>query len=387
MLPIVSLTLLLVLGTGQTGEQPSYAREGDRVEQTFRAHRDRLNAFFTVLRSMIDQQPPSAAAALPRLQPQDAPPLVTTARYGYGVLPRIVDTPPAANPPVSVFNYSWPITDGYIVGESIRLNQAEADLRNVPNVAADAKTELIANLILEYRKLLANQRTIDQYIQYNHFWQNAIAQDRGRFDELTKVYELMKSDEPDVARAIREVLGKPDAPAFIRIDRSEPAYVVVHVPVYTDVEDDDFLAKVKSVIEESWQAADGDVAYRLEMNIRKTPPAAERGERIDVRSHAARFPEDGAVLTTGAQTHHSLVGRYIALAPGDLSTRTLAHEFGHILGFRDGYIRGYRDLGERGFEILELTSAFDDIMSAPRDGHVQAAHFKLLLETVAAQRQ
>jgi hypothetical protein len=109
---------------------------------------------------------------------------------------------------------------------------------------------------------------------------------------------------------------------------------------------------------------------------------AERGERVDVRAIASRFPGDGAVLTTGAQTTHSLVGRYIALAPGDLSTRTLAHEFGHVLGFHDGYIRGYRDLGEQGFEIMELTSAFDDIMSAPREGHVQAAHFKLLMDAL-----
>ena len=62
--------------------------------------------------------------------------------------------------------------------------------------------------------------------------------------------------------------------------------------------------------------------------------------------------------------------------------RVVVHEFGHVLGFRDGYLRGYRDLGERGFEILELTSAFDDIMSAPREGHVQAAHFKLMMENV-----
>src|SRR5215475_6718023 len=87
-------------------------------------------------------------------------------------------------------------------------------------------------------------------------------------------------------------------------------------------------------------------------------------------------------LAACARTTHSLVGRYVALAPGDVSTRTLAHEFGHVLGFRDGYVRGYRDLGERGFEILELTSAFDDIMSAPREGHVQPAHFKLLVETL-----
>ena len=74
------------------------------------------------------------------------------------------------------------------------------------------------------------------------------------------------------------------------------------------------------------------------------------------------------------------MGRYVALGPGDVSKRTLAHEFGHVLGFRDGYIRGYRDLAERGFEIIELTSVFDDIMSAPREGRVQPAHFQLILD-------
>ena len=155
--------------------------------------------------------------------------------------------------------------------------------------------------------------------------------------------------------------------------------MIVLVPVYTDIQDDEFLAQAKSAIEELWQVRDGDLTYLLALEIRKVPPVAERGERIDVRAHAGRLPEDGAVFTTGAQATHSLVGRYVALAPGDLPRRTLAHEFGHVLGFRDGYIRGYRDLGERGFEILELTSVFDDIMSAPREGRVQAAHFRLIL--------
>jgi len=296
------------------------------------------------------------------------------------MLPRIVDTPVPASPPVSVFNYSWPITDGYIAGEKIKLDQADASLRNLSNVSTEEKGTAIRNLILEYRKLLANQRTIDQYLQYNQFWQRAIAQDRARFDQLTKVYDLLKSDEANTARAIREVLGKPDVPAFIKIDRSMPDSVIVRVPVYTDIVDEEFLAKAKSAIEQIWQVQDGDVKYLLEIEFREVPPTVEQGTRIDVRAHATRFPEDGAVLTTGAQATHSLVGRYVALAPGDLSTRTLAHEFGHILGFRDGYIRGYRDLGDRGFEILELTSVFDDIMSAPREGHVQVEHFKLLVE-------
>jgi hypothetical protein len=376
---ITAFALLLVLWTGQSDDRPPYVREGDRVEQEFLAYRERLGAFFTVLRGMIDQQPPGTAAALPELQQQDAPPAVSS-RYGFGMLPRIVDTPVPASPPVSVFNYSWPITDGYIAGEKIKLDQADASLRNLSNVSTEEKGTAIRNLILEYRKLLANQRTIDQYLQYNQFWQRAIAQDRPRFDQLTKVYELLKSDEANTARAIREVLGKPDVPAFIKIDRSMRDSVIVRVPVYTDIVDEEFLAKAKSAIEQLWQVQDGDVKYLLEIEIRKVAPAVEQGTRIDVRAHATRFPEDGAVLTTGAQTTHSLVGRYVALAPGDLSTRTLAHEFGHVLGFRDGYIRGYRDLGDRGFEILELTSVFDDIMSAPREGHVQAEHFKLLVE-------
>ena len=377
---IVSLALLLTLWVGQSDDRPPYEREGDRVEQSFQAYRNRLNAFFTVLKTMIDQQSASTTATLPRLQQQDAPPPAVSSRYGYGILPRLVEAPPPAIPPVSVFNYSWPITDGYIAGENIKLDQAEANLRSVSGSSIEDKTPVISNLILEYRKLLTNQRTIDQYIQYNTFWQRAIAQDRNRFDQLTKVYELMKSNEADTAQAIREVLGKPEVPSFVQIDRSKPDSVIIRVPVYTDIEDDEFLGKVKNAIEQLWEVQDGDLKYQLEIGFRKVTPAAEQGARIDVRAHASTFPEDGAVLTTGAQTTHSLVGRYVALAPGDLSVRTLAHEFGHVLGFRDGYIRGYRDLGDRGFEILELTSVFDDIMSAPREGHVQAAHFKLLLE-------
>jgi hypothetical protein len=376
------MILLLGFGAFQADERPPYVREGDRVEQQFRAYRDRLNRFFTTLRGMIELQPPATVGALPRLQQQDAPPPPVNARFGYGVLPRIVDAPPPANPPVSVFSYSWPITEGYIAGENIRLDRAEVELRNVTSDGSESKTALISRLILEYRNMLGNQRTIDQYIQYNEFWQQAIAQDRPRFDQLTKVYELMKSDAPDTARAIREVLSKPDVPRFIEVDRSNPHAVIVRVPVYTDVDDDEFLTRTKNAIEEIWQAQDQDAMFLLEVEFRKIAPIHERGARIDVRAHAATFPEDGAVLTTGAQTNHSLVGRYIALAPGDLSTRTIAHEFGHIIGFRDGYIRGYRDLGEQGFEILELTTVFDDIMSAPREGSVQAAHFKLIIDTL-----
>jgi len=375
------LSLALAFLTVQGDERPAYAREGDRIEQEFLAQRDRLTAFYVTLRSLLGQQPASVTAALPPLQPQDAP-AAAGARFGYGVLPKIVDPVRTATPQVSVFSYSWPITEGYIAGERVKLDRAEESLKQAAAAPDETKAKTISNLISEYRSLLTNHGTIDQYIQYNQFWQRSISQDRARFDQLTKVYELMKSDEPDITQAIREVLGRPEVPAFIKIDQSQAGRVIVRVPLYTDIEDKEFLASAKQAIEELWHANDGDISYVLEVELRQVAPLAERGEHVDVRSIASRFPDDGAVLTTGAQTTHSLVGRYIALAPGDLSTRTLAHEFGHVLGFHDGYIRGYRDLGEHGFEIMELTSVFDDIMSAPREGHVQAAHFKLLIDAL-----
>jgi hypothetical protein len=378
----MNLTSIIVLAlsflTVQADERPAYAREGDRVEQEFLAERDRLTNLYATLRGLLGQQATGVTVVLPPLQPQDAPPAAGS-RFGYGMLPHLVDSARTPEPPVSVFSYSWPITEGYIAGEGVKIDRAEESLQQAAAAPEETKARIISSLISEYRNLMTNHRTIDQYIQYNQFWQRSISQDRARFDQLTKVYELMKSDEPDITQAIREVLGKPEVPSFITIDRTQADRIVVRVPLYTDIQDQDFLASAKQAIENLWQAREGDTAYALELDIRQVPPVAERGERVDVRAIASRFPEDGAVLTTGAQTTHSLVGRYIALAPGDLSTRTLAHEFGHVLGFHDGYIRGYRDLGEHGFEIMELTSVFDDIMSAPREGHVQAAHFKLLI--------
>lgn len=138
-----------------------------------------------------------------------------------------------------------------------------------------------------------------------------------------------------------------------------------------------------------WHAKDETTEFLVQIEFRpigvdalypEGVPVA--GAHIEMRAHAARFPVDGAVLTTGAESTHAFVGRFIALGSGALSVHTLAHEFGHILGFRDGYIRGYRDLGSEGFEIMEMTSTFDDIMSAPQKGLAKPTHFKLLLDNL-----
>jgi hypothetical protein len=339
---------------------------------------------------MIEQEAPTSEAPVLLRQLQDAPP--QTGVYGYQTLPKITEIPTLPNSgPVSSFTYSWTITEGYIEGETTKLTRALTALERVATLPKEEKRDALAGLIREYRNLVRDQRTVDQYVQYNRFWQNAIATDRARFDVLTELYHQLKAGNRDSAESIRKVLGKPVAPSFIRVDREGTSRITLKVPVHTDIEDKSFLDQARHAIEDLWRVDDSGIRYSVKVDFKSTSvsslyrngKAPRRGDHLDVLGHIARFPSNGGVLTTGAQFTNGGVGRYVVLGPGDLTPRTLAHEFGHLLGFGDGYVRGYRDLGEQGFEILELTAFFDDIMTAPREGRVQPTHFKLLMEALA----
>jgi hypothetical protein len=379
--------MALSLAAGQAAPvttTPAYVREGDRVEREFRAYRDRLDKFHTSLQKTIQRETPVLLKEL-----EDAPPQPVI--YGYQLLPKIVDNSLAEHKPVASFSYSWPITRGYITGEGIKLDRAESDLQDVIKTSGVTRTTLILSLIHSYKILVDDQRVIDQYIGYNRLWQRTIAENRPRYDEMTKLYSLIQSADADTRVAIRQMLGQPLVSSSIDVAIDEEKHrVVLHVPVYTDIENDGFLAQAKMVIESVWQARDEETSYSVEIEIKKVQPAGLyegqtapiRGAHLDVRAHASRFPAGALVLTTGAEMTNALVKSYVALGPGDISQRTLAHEFGHLLGFSDGYIRGYKDLGEMGLEIQELTTVFDDIMSSPRDGAVTPEHFKLIMEAI-----
>jgi hypothetical protein len=374
------IALALFLWAAQDESVAPYVRAGDRVEQQFRDYIGKLDAFFQLLRTATNRQARYLTNSLTQPPPK---PVV----YGYQLLPSLVDRTGSNKEPIEGRTYSWPIVEGYILGELAKLREATADFDRLQGASGGGEPDQFESLVQQYRDLLANQRVIDQYIQYNRFWQRSIAMDRQRFDQMTEVYNLLKRGNRDTNAIIQRVLGKPEMPDFLKVVREENGVRVLQVPVYTDIEDDAFLERVREAIEGMWTVQDGPTRFSVSIEFRRTnatelyssDPVPHPGDHIDLRNHAAHFPADGAVLTTGAESIYSYVGRFIALGAADVTPRTLAHEFGHVLGFRDGYIRGYREIGDDGFEISEIMPAFDDIMSSPDRGHVQAAHFRLLI--------
>lgn len=366
MMLALTLALLLIVSGPQSADIPAYLRQGDRIEQVFRDYHSRLSEFYTRLREIVQSEAPDLVEKLEGEPPR---PIL----YGYQLVPRLFDEPADKGlASQKIRSYSWTLTEGYIRGEGIKLTIATTQI--------DFRSEPLSTIVQAYRNLVDNQKTIDQHIEYNRFWQRAVAADRPRYDQLTALMKTLQQKDLDANRVISEALGAPDVPSYIKAVRSEHG-VLLRVPMYTDIPDDAFLARVKAVIEKAWQVEDGGTRYGVEVEWRQTSfrNGPKRGDHINIRAHADVFPKDGGILTTGAESTHAVVGRFIALGAADTSYRTIAHEFGHILGFRDGYIRGYKDLANDGFEITELTPNFDDLMSAPRQGNVHASHFKLLL--------
>ena len=73
------------------------------------------------------------------------------------------------------------------------------------------------------------------------------------------------------------------------------------------------------------------------------------------------------------------------MGPHDIGARVLAHELGHVLGFRDAYFRGYHDLGSDGFHVMEVVADPYDIMGAPARGAILRSHFEMILKAATGR--
>src|SRR4051794_10796392 len=149
MIAFAWIGMLVELALGQStyaAPLPAYVREGDRVEQSFRGYRDRLNQFYTTLHSTIAHDIPGLLSEL-----QEAPPQPVV--YGYQLLPKIVPNASAEHKTVTAFSYSWPITQGYIDGEGIKLERLETQMQLALKATGVAKSSLLLSLIISNKAL------------------------------------------------------------------------------------------------------------------------------------------------------------------------------------------------------------------------------------------
>jgi hypothetical protein len=425
-----AILFLFVLQPGHDGAAtsanavsvPAYVRRGLEVEKHFAAYSNRLARYYESLSRELKERAPDL---LVNLQP---PPAI---RHGYQIVPAITSN---ADPKTAAYAgpvaYSWPWTDRLINIQLRDIARSEAELRRAGLADSSLSRTALKQLALNYGAQSRRRQNIDAHIQYNHLWQAAIAADRAAYDQATalecqvverrkitdqlnhlelklgvgvesltrspaglrEITVRLQAREALLSQQINQAFSRVNTPGFVQLENTKNEWII-HVPLFTDIADEEFVNKVKHIIEMTWRLTERAKTFRVELNVAYVPAYAlyadenspSPGQQIDVTRHLQHFPSGGAILTTGALTTH-VHGHAIVLGPHPISAKMLAHEFGHILGFRDRYIRGYKNLGENGFQVTEVIEDPEDIMSATSQGLVLPAHFASLVRSGAKTR-
>jgi len=377
----------------------AYIERGHQTEARQHAYHDRMDRLHDAIAGELRRAAPDL---LPKLEP---PPPKT---FGYGILPRIVPDP-SPTPPVKpeVVRFSWVWSDTLIARENAALDTFEREFENIRSAAVPAEHAVYETLVADYKTRVERRRPIDADIDYNWLWQKQIAGNRRMFDRLQARLdaEAGRLAQAGAASQVDTVpFVKFDPPPFVRFEKPAPHEHVVIVPLHTDIMVPAVVDAFVTAVETQWRATAGEETYRVRLLVTTVTPAELYcgrdapsagaactapmiGEKIDLAAHANRFPENVVALTTGATSLQITGPRMLVLGPHDVSPRTMAHEFGHLLGFPDQYLRGYRDLGADGFQVLELVADQADIMSSISTGSVVAAHFEGLIAAKEIQQE
>ena len=409
---ILLLTAAPILRTASAAPLPEpWAARGDEVEAADKAYEDRLERFHKTLTERIKEEAPEL---LPQAQQETPKPV----DHGYQLLPKLLPNvaPPSPLPRAEVRAYSWPWTRTKIAREAEKLDSLEADFARARTAPAPERRARYKKILDAYAALPTGQVEIDSHIQYNRLWQASIAANRALYDRQTRLEgdvlerqkirdelaagkpggrggDSLRGREEALAREIHGATDEVVPPAFVVVEHPGPHAWIVRVPFITDIEDENFLRAFSRAVEESWRVTDGEDEYRAEVSFQRistrrlyegnaAPP--KTGDPIDIAKHLALFPKGYAVLTTGATLTNVDAVRCIVIGTNEIKPHDLAHEFGHILGFKDVYFRGYKDLGGDGFEVQEIIAEPGDIMGAPGWGPVRKEHFARLIAAKAA---
>jgi len=383
------LVAFLLLGPAILASgSPAWRQSHDRL-RTQRDHlvEDLASAHAVLLSRARLEQP----ALVPQLtQPPASRP------HGYGIVPELREDGPEA--PVTARERTYSLER--LAGE------LENDLHDAATLVVAAAGSPLEAQVAELERLRERLRNVEEHLDYHAYWQRAVVEQSDFFAArnrlVAEVRELnaeRRGGGPperiaERSRALLERLAPFTPTPGLRIETREGGQQVLPVVLLTDIENDAFLAVFQHAVETTFERAPSASAPRfaIELEIRRISPstlypegAPARGAAIEMSAHLARFPDGALILTTGEDSTHAWTGHYIALGPDPVTRRTLAHEFAHLLGFRDAYLRGYDGdpHGPYGAILVEWVGLADDLMGDSEHGRVTEAMIRTLLEAYA----
>jgi hypothetical protein len=276
---------------------------------------------------------------------------------------------------------------------------AAADLSQQSQASPGPKLE---PLVKEFERLRWQLRNTEKHLSYHVQWQKAVVEQRGFFAERNRIAALIgemqtleKNGGPEdrIAELRRNIdvgVAKFEPTPGLTIEVRAEGMRILPVEVYTDIGDEAFLQSFREGVQEAFNDSEAArmQSFAIELTFHQLTAAAlypeappEPGSLINMKKHRSLFPQDVLVLTTGAASTHAWVGGIVILGPKSTNRRTLAHEFGHLLGFSDAYLRSFR--GQRGdpygVVLHEWTGLVDNLMGSPGAGRVNEEMIETLL--------
>lgn len=355
------------------------------VLANLRERRDKIDNHLVSARDTLDTRlRHDAPELLPRLFLQ--PPL----RRGYGLLPEIVDSPPLKPITLRASRFSLRTV-------SDRSERTLDFARDLAQRSANMLGGSLAELVADFEDLRSRLRRLDKQIAYHTHWQSAVISRADYFAERNRLLRLLEAAKGDRDRLDLVIFEqRPRIARFyprseLKAYRAADGKIVLPVSVVTDIEDSPFLDAFRDAVDAAFvhSAAARERGFAVELTLREIKPdelypdgAPATGEQIALGEHVKRFSKGAFVLTTGASHTNVLRGRYIIFGPSPVSHRTLAHEFGHLLGLDDAYLRGYEGGVDDPFGVVlvEWTGLTDDLMGNPGEGRVSGEMVDRLID-------
>jgi len=317
-------------------------------------------------------------------------------RRGYQNLPKIKPNPPLAAITPRTKTYS-------LENLQNRFTTVLHDAIKLKNKKFITPRTALESLVIEFERLRWQLRNLESHLAYHAQWQRAAVEYVGFYAEQNRIAaslrEMLALQESggssDLIAALKQEIDESvytfNPTANLEITINEDGIHVLPVTVYTDIEDKEFLTAFREGVEEAFShsMAARKQQFSVDLDIRQFamtelyPQAAPaRGSEINLKYHISLFPPESLSLTTGAASTHAWVGRNITLGPKSTNRRTLAHEFGHLLGFSDAYLRSYQgDPNDHyGVVFLEWTGLTNNLMGSPGTGRVSEDMIETLID-------